>query len=239
MPVERPRVRRADAGRALVPASPAGMTESFASASGKLWLLYGEHLVFRLAHRVAGRLLADGASVALVDGANRFDIHAIVRYAQEHHQNPEEVLRRIYISRGFTCYQVEAAVTERLPDFLARSGARTAFVFGLLDTLYDEQAPMRDVRTILARSIAALQALRADGISVLLASTDWRVLPGERHRLLGELKRAMDQVYRLELSAENLPVLFLEPAERSEAALGKRGETHGKNRSDVHEHHRR
>jgi hypothetical protein len=237
MPGKRPLARHPAPGHGLVPVSPSRMTDSFASASGKLWLLYGEHLVFRLAHRMAGYVLASGATVALVDGANRFDIQSIVRYAQEHRLNPDEVLRRISISRGFTCYQVEAAVTERLPAFLRRSGARFALIFGLLDTLYDEQAPMRDVRAILDRTVTTLRALRGEGISVLLASTDWRVLPEERNRLLGDLKRTMDQVYRLELTAEQMPALFLERSARSDATLRARGGAHGKNRTDIHEHH--
>jgi hypothetical protein len=215
------------------------MTDSFASPSGKLWLLYGDHLVFRLAHRVAGHILRTGTPVAMVDGANRFDIQAIVRYAQEHRLDPDSFLRRLYISRGFTCYQVEAAVTERLPAFLGRTGARSAMVFGLLDTLYDQQAPMRDVRTILLRTIDALRALRDEGISVLLASTDWRVLPAERNRLLVDLQRAMDRVYRLELNAENVPTLFLERSQRSGTTTLARGGAYGKNRTDIHEHHRR
>lgn len=239
MRAERPLVRPSGSERGLLPVSASGMTDVFASPSGKLWLLYGEHLVFRLAHRVAGHVLRTGAAVALVDGANRFDIQAIVRFAQEHRSDPDEMLRRMYISRGFTCYQVEAAVTERLPAFLGRSGARSALIFGLLDTLYDEQAPMRDVRAILERTVTALRALSGEGISVLLASTDWRVLPEERNRLLGELKRAMDRVYRLETTTEHLPALFLERSERSGNALRERGGAHGKNRTDIHEHHRR
>lgn len=238
MESERMPARRLKSERGLVPISPSGMTDSFASPSGKLWLLYGEDAVFRLAHRVAGHMLKAGAVVALVDGANRFDIQTIVRYAQEHHLDPDEVLRRIYISRGFTCYQIEAAVTERLPAFLDRTGAHSVLIFGLLDTLYDQQAPMRDARAILERTVAALQKLSAKGISVLLASTNWRVLPEERNRLLGDLQRTMDRVYRLERTAENLPALFLERSERSAAAL-ERGGIHGKNRTDIHEHHRR
>jgi len=224
--------------RGLVPASPSTMTDSFASAPGKLWLLYGEHLVFRLAHRIAGHILKTGAPLALVDGANRFDIQAVVRYAQEHRLDPDEVLQRLYISRGFTCYQIEAAVTERLPAFLRRTGARAALVFGLLDTLYDEQAPMRDVRTILGRTIDALRAMEGEGISVLLTSTDWRVLPEERNRLLSDLKRQMDRVYRLELTAENVPALFLERSQRRGLVVPARGGDHGKNRPDIYEHHR-
>ena len=239
MPGEHLTARDAAHGDGLVPASPTGMTDSFASPSGKLWLLYGDQMVFRLAHRVAGHVLRTGAAVALVDGANRFDIQAIGRYAQQHRLDPDEVLHRIYISRGFTCYQVEAAVTERLPAFLQRSGARSALIFGLLDTLYDEQAPMRDVRAILARTVAALRALSGAGISVLLASTNWRVLPDERNRLLGDLKRTVDRVYRLEFTAEQLPALFLERSERSVTARRLRGGTHGENRTDIHKHHRR
>jgi hypothetical protein len=175
-----------------------------------VYLLYGDSAVFRLSHRIGARVLGDGGTVALVDGANRFDIHAVVRFAQERNLDPEQLLRRLFISRGFTCYQVEAAITERLPAFLRRTGARTVLIYGLLDTFYDEQAPLRDVRLILERVLESLSRLRNEGVSVLLVSTDWRVLPEARNRLLDRLKKGMDRVYRLETENSRSAQLYLE-----------------------------
>jgi len=69
---------------------------------------------------------------------NRFDVHYLAEFARRlacrpagsagaRHDGrritPEDLLDRIFVSRAFTCYQMEAAITERLPAFLRRSGS--------------------------------------------------------------------------------------------------------------------
>jgi len=222
-----------------LPATSRGLLQAFAAPQGKVYLLYGDDTVFRLSHRVGAQVLGQGGSVALVDGANRFDVHAIVRFAREQRLDPDALLRRLFISRGFTCYQMEAAVTERLPSFLERTGSRTALIFGLLDTFYDEQAPLRDVESILLRVQRALLDMKERGVSILLASTEWNVLPAERNLLLEHLKLGMDRVYRLEMQGEQSLQLVVERSEEHNALdPSKRGEPrHGKNCPDVYEHH--
>lgn len=177
---------------------------------GKLFLLYGDPIVFRFSLSLASHALLGGASIAVVDGCNRFDAHSIARFAREHTVDPDMLLNRIYISRGFTCYQMEAAINRRLMPFLQRMNARTALIFGLLDTFYDEQAPLQEVRQILRRILTTLHEMKSRGISLLLASQAWNVLPKERNQLLAALKSGMDTVYRVEMNEENKPKFFLE-----------------------------
>jgi len=224
----------------LVPASPNGFVRSFSETAGKVWLLYGDDSVFRLSHRIAAHILNIGSPMVLVDGANRFDIHSIVRFAREHGADPDAFLNRLFIARGFTCYQVEATITERLPAFLERCGAQSAMIFGLLDTFYDEQASLRDVRAILARVTTTLHAMRDAGMSLLLSGTDWRVLPPERNELLSRLKASMDRVYRLDLDENQRPQLFRERGGiATPHSLTQGARSDGKNRPYIHQHHRR
>ena len=197
---------------------------------GKLFLLYGNPAVFSLSLTVAAHALMQGSSIAVVDGANRFDVHLIGNVARRYALDPHTVLNRIFISRGFTCYQMEAAITRRLGPFLHNIQSNTALILGLLDTLYDEQAPFREVRQILVRVSETLEELKCRGVSILLASQDWNVIPKERNQLLRTLKTKVDQVYRLEMNEENEPRLFLEPSQQRI--------NHGTDRTDVHEHHR-
>lgn len=231
---------RSESPEQRLPATSHGLLQAFAAPQGKVYLLYGDETVFRLSHRVAAQVLGGGASVALVDGANRFDVQAVVRFARERRLDPDALLKRLFISRGFTCYQMEAAVTERLPAFLQRTGSRTALIFGLLDTFYDEQASLRDVQSILRRIEQALLDMKERGVSILLAGIEWNVLPAERNQLLDRLKAGMDRVYRLEMQGEESLQLVLERNEEGRGALrsDQRGEpTYGKNRPDVYEHH--
>jgi hypothetical protein len=148
--------------------------------------------------------------IAVVDGSNRFDAYMIAEAARRITANgssgrrvtPEELLNRIHIARAFTCYQMEATITERLPAFLKRIRASVAMVFGLLDTFYDDQAPLFEVKGSLERVITALHAMKKENISLLLASKEIRVESKERNALLPRLLTAMDHVYRMEQDGE-------------------------------------
>ena len=210
-------------------------------------------MIFRLSLIMAAQALTKGASIAVVDGCNRSDVHLIARYARERQIDPAVLLNRIFISRGFTCYQMEAAITSRLPVFLKQLRSKmarstmpattqawapkppTALIFGLLDTFYDEQAPLREVQQALRRVIASLQTLKAQGISILLTSMEWNVLPKERNQLLTTLKSGMDRVYRLTIHQDGKPHLLLE--QQSQQYLLNRGLHYGTNRTNVYAHH--
>ncbi len=197
---------------------------------GKLYLLYGDPAVFRFSLTLASYALFRGNSIAVIDGCNRFDAHGIARFAREHSIEPNVLLNNIHISRGFTCYQMEAAINDRLMPFLKRINANTALIFGLLDTFYDEQAPFHEVQQILHRIMTKLQEMKSYGISVLLASQAWNVLPKERNHLLTMLKTGMSNVYRIETNEGQQPKLLLEQSERRL--------NHGAHRTDIYEYHR-
>jgi hypothetical protein len=208
-----------DVGYLPSPVTSQSLVQSFVAPPGKVCLLYGDHLIYQLSLRMAAYAMTQGTSVAVVDGCNRFNVHLLSRFARERQIDPDEFLRRIYISRGFTCYQMEQAVGNRLPLFLESIGSNVAMIFGLLDTFYDEQASFREVQQILRRLLVTLQEIKRGGVSVLLACTEWNVLPKERNQLFTTLKTGMDNIYRLTVDQNNKPSLILEsggiPQQRS------------------------
>ena len=234
-------------------------TRQFALPPGKLYLLHGSEPVFQLAHTVASYALRGGMRVAVADGGNWFNVHALIHAARASQTNPDRLLKAVHVSRSFTCYQMEQTVAHLLPAFLKSIDSRTAIIFGLLDTLYDEQAPLREVRHILQRILAALQAMKADGVSVLIASLDRSVLPKERNRFSTTLAKAMDHVYRLEYDTRERPLLVREhpstlhhprlPLSSSQGGQASsrpqskeshppKGAPHGTHRTDVYQYHR-
>ncbi|MGA9119768.1 MAG: hypothetical protein WB699_10420 [Bacteroidota bacterium] len=178
------------------------VSQFHAEPHGKLYCLHGDALAFRVALSAASQAILRGMTVALVDGANRFDAYFIAEFARHVEMRggppPGELLNRIFVSRAFTCYQMEAVVTERLPKFLDRTGARVAVLFGPLDTFYDDQAPFFEVKAGVGRMIEALQRLREHQIGVLVASQDVRLASGERSSLFPRFAAAMDGVYTVE-----------------------------------------
>jgi len=238
-----------------LPVSSQTLVQSFVAPPGKVYLLYGDSMIFQLSLRMAAHAMAKGNPIAVVDGCNRFNVHLLSRFARERRLDPDEFLNRIFISRGFTCYQMEQAVSGRLPLFLKSIGSTIAMIFGLLDTFYDEQARFREVQQILRRVLGTLQEIKAGGASVLLACTEWNVLPEERNQLFATLKAGVDRIYRLELDEAETPRLFLERAAddtvssvltgrgRSETYLyqareEKGDDLYGTDGSDLYQHYR-
>lgn len=222
------------------------LLQSFSRPPGKVYLLYGDRPVFDLSMNIASTVLAKGGHVVVADGGNRFNAHAIIRSAQHRGNNPDDFLRRIFVSRSFTCYQMEQTIVNRLPEFCRRQHAPAALILGLLDTFYDEQAPLREVRQILVRVMATLHELRRTGVSLLLACTNRQVWPEERNMLFTTLKARSDRVYRLEIKPDAAR-LILEQEEhtipiidRGGSAIppAQGGERYGTHHTDLHEHHR-
>jgi hypothetical protein len=192
--------------------------------------------------------------VTLVDGTNRFDVYYLAEFARKHagmHPDgrritPESLLDNIFVSRAFTCYQMEAVITERLPVFVRQRGSPVVIIFGLLDTFYDDQAPLFQVKAGLERILMALRRLRQDNVAVLLASLDVKLGSKERNGLFPHLMTVMDRVYRVVEDAGGqriLPEIF--PAilpEILNVRGGKNihqreGASHGTDGTDIHDGH--
>lgn len=196
--------------RSGTPQPYSAFARRFTQPPGKLYLLHGEDTAFHLSHTIASTALSRGMRIAVADGGNWFNIHAIINFARAAQCNPDELLRQLFVSRSFTCYQMEQTITQLLPGFLKSIHSNAAFLFGLLDTLYDEQAPFREVQHILRRILAALQAMKSNGVSFLVTCLDRSIVPKERNQLFATLAGAMDHVYRLEYDDRQRPLLVLE-----------------------------
>jgi len=188
--------------------------------SGTLCCVHGSGSVFRLSLHAAARALLGGVPIVVVDGANRFDAYFIAEFARRvagdaaMKTTPGGLLDSIFISRAFTCYQMEAVMTNRLLEFVKKKGSPVAVVFGLLDTFYDEQAPLFEVQASLQRIITALYHLKSERISVLLASRDVSPASKERNMLFPALCTSMDRVYAVANSASGV-LIHLEPRGRN------------------------
>ena len=228
----------------IVPVRSERMIRAFAGKPGKVFLLYGKRPIFQLSLQMAAHAMTGGKSLAVVDGCNRFDVHALSRFARMRKIDPNIFLNRIFISRGFTCYQMEQALAHKLPSFLSFIHSNTALVFGLLDTFYDEQASLREVRQILQRLLGSFQEMKSVGVSLLIVCLERTVAPPERNQLFTTLKNGMDRVYKLDTNERGTLQLFLE-SQRMEGKLIRSHEittgeyNHGPNRTDLHQPDRR
>jgi len=136
-------------------------------APGRLAGFFGTG-AHRLALRALARPLVAGESVVVADGGNRFDPYEIGRAERALGGSGRLALSRILVSRAFTCHQMEALLSRRFGPALARSGARTAVVFGLPETFADADVPFAEACRVFRGCLSALRRLAGGGIRVVL-----------------------------------------------------------------------
>ncbi len=159
------------------------MDTSLDFSPGRLALLvlsHGEHADLLMA---AARLAWRGP-VTILDGGNRCNAYTLARASG----GRPEVLKRISLSRAFTCYQM-AALLEATP-----AGPAPLLLLDFLFTFYDEAVSAFERRRLLEGCLIRLRSLSRAG-GVLVSACLPNVASPENHALLSALRAAADGVW--------------------------------------------
>ncbi len=143
--------------------------------------------------------LAVRGALRVVDGGNLFNVLVLSRMIRRKTSHVEEVLDRIYISRAFTCYQIEAM----LHELSANLGP--VLVLDLLSTFYDESVDDQQSRHLLAGCIGHLK--RLSRILPVFVSISPSPIAGKRPFLMNMLLEAATCIWQW----ESKPALQLQP----------------------------
>jgi hypothetical protein len=163
-----------------------------------LVLLYGHPAVLPLGLYAAAERLLAGETVLYLDGANVFDPFLISRLARAGGITPSTLLARLYLSRAFTCHQMERLVAERLAPALDAHRARTAILSGPLETFYDDAVPLDEALRLLRGMFPALRDLARGGYRLLALCPPPPAQAHGRHRLLMSFQAQADRLIRAE-----------------------------------------
>lgn len=104
---------------------------------GEIVFLSGDIRTLDLPHRfsVRGQLKAKegglNSSVLWLDGCNLFNPYRVGEFARELGLDSEEVLKKIYLSRAFTCYQMSSLALEKLWSAAEGFQAKLIIITGL------------------------------------------------------------------------------------------------------------
>ena len=135
---------------------------------GKMAGIFGENACTLALRALTAPLLA-GEPVVAVDGGNRFDPYVISRTASALGGDARAALSHIYLSRAFTCHQLERLLSERLAPELSRRRSRIALVLGLHESFRDADVPYKEACALFRKSVSALKKISASGIRIVLA----------------------------------------------------------------------
>jgi len=95
---------------------------------------------------------------------------------------PEETLRKIWISRAFTGYQLTALITEKLGDILDQKGSRLVVISDITSLYCDRDIKFREARRIFNRITLFLWKLVRQR-EILLVATSLSSRAQRKHRL--------------------------------------------------------
>ncbi len=165
---------------------------------GHLHLLYGDSGVFTAGLAIAS---ATRRPLAVIDAATKFNSYTLARIAALLGIPPKLLLRRTQVTRSFTAFQTEAAITLKLPRFLAATSCRMVVILGLLHTYYDEQVKPHECRQSLERIVRALRADARANVQILIADVEVSGAPPGKESLFSFLRESTDIVMRLDHAA--------------------------------------
>jgi hypothetical protein len=188
----------------------------------RVTLLCGNSGVFTMSLLVASAAQSTRESgFAVLDGAMRFNSYTLSRIASSLGIVPKALLGRVYVTRSFTAFQTEEAITGKFPRFLDRTpSCRLMVILGLLDTYYDEQVKVRECRQSLRRVLERLHSFARKGIHVLIVDVDLPGIQPERKSFFPMIKNSADAVIKLDQHG-----LFLENASSTERRIQRWDET--------------
>jgi len=118
----------------------------------QLVVLYGGKVCKTLAEQFCVRsqlpVSAGGfnATSVFIDAGNTFDVYQVSNYAGMLQLDPDEVLRKIKVSRAFTCYQLVNLIVEKLPELLNTENVKLVVVANLLDMFFDPEIDSREAK---------------------------------------------------------------------------------------------
>jgi hypothetical protein len=161
-------------------------------------VFYGHPQTVRLAHWFLARPLLAGRVVLFLDAANCFNPYLITSLARRAGaaQAQGEFLRRVQISRAFTCYQLSALI-ERTAGVLAVFGAQHVLLTGFPDIFDDDDVADREAKRVLEQALARLVGLGRRA-AVWVFSDQAADSEARRSELRREVMRRAARVYRLE-----------------------------------------
>ena len=134
--------------------------------------------------------LAIKGTLRVVDGGNLFNVLTLSRMIRRKTNNVVEVLNHIYISRAFTCFQMESMLHE------LQTCSGCVLVLDLLAAFYDENVDARQSRQLFANCVRHLK--RQSSISPVLVSISPSPKAGERPFLTQMLLESANHVWQWE-----------------------------------------
>ncbi|MDH7498794.1 MAG: hypothetical protein QHH30_00210 [candidate division NC10 bacterium] len=185
-----------------LPSLPAGEPVGKALIMGE----QAEDLAIYLSARAASR----GFQVLVADGANSFDPYLVSRFARREGLPPEELLKKIWVARAFTCHQMVTLLRERLDPMILPGALPLVVLLGPCTLFLDEEVSGEEATLLFRRMLSKVKERNEKGIFFLMGQP-FSGLHRSRGFLLRELVQLSDTVLKLKPSPDALQIALHKP----------------------------
>ena len=204
-----------------------GVDELFPGfAPGDFAVLYGSPSVISLTSllciraQLPAQLGGLGSNVVFIDGGNTFRLYKIARLAQLHQLNPQEVLKRIFISRAFTAYQLTSLILDKLEEAVKTYNAKLVVISDMAGFFLSNDVAHEEAQRVYSQIVSYLSSF-ARKHQIIVVATYLPYAESRRNSLLQEITCARANTvlsfskttYTREVTLEKHPSFMLGTAE--------------------------
>jgi Rad51 len=111
-----------------------------------------------------------GTNVIFVDGGNTFRLYQVSRIAQLHQLDPTQTLKRIYISRAFTAYQMTSIILEKLEETINKYNAKLVVISDIAGSFLDKDIQAEEAKRIFNQLTAYLSTFAEKNQLIMIAT---------------------------------------------------------------------
>lgn len=187
-----------------------GMLGGF--GTGKLILLEGDLSASSFSHLLCVRSQLPverggfDSPVVWLDGGNTFNIYSIIELSKGLGLDPERVLRSIYLSRAFTCYQMSSLVLEKLWDTVKRFESKLVVISDLPYLYLESDIPREEAAKVFAPVVEELRTSPNRRDVLILATSLEYPFVGEKSQVSEVLASNADFIFRMRQRREGVEV---------------------------------
>jgi len=105
-----------------------------------------------------------------IDGGNIFDPYVVAEAARRYGLNPRDALKRIYVSRAFTAYQLSSLILERLDEAVRSFRSRFVAVSDIYSLFLDRDVPKTEAQELFMNVCSKLQKIAKERNVIIAAS---------------------------------------------------------------------
>jgi hypothetical protein len=110
------------------------------------------------------------SSVVFVDGGNSFNPYLVAETARSHGLDSRAALKKIYVSRAFTAYQLSSLISQRLESFLKKKRAKLLVVSDIASLFSDRDIPKTEAKDLFMKTCTKLSEIASRKKSVVLVT---------------------------------------------------------------------